>query len=178
MQSTILEWIKQAQGRAATTNSFLSDLLQMTEYIASLLLRKQPWRVLRPPNGEEFVTTDNPLITFVPLGNGLLHPGYGFRKAEAVAVFPLAPQACLVMGNAWPVPVDLDTASLTSLNETLITICDRYTYSKTPSERVQETVQRCAGICRYGVNALMPIGLEMPTARQFLRDRFCGGLDD
>jgi hypothetical protein len=114
MQNTILEWIRQAQTPAETKNSFLSDLLQMTDYIASLLLKKEPWRVFRPPEGAEFITTDNPLVTFVPLGNGLLHPGYGFGKAEAVAAFPLTPDACLVMGNAWPVSANLDTATLAS----------------------------------------------------------------
>jgi hypothetical protein len=178
MQNAILEWIKQAQTPAVASNSFLSDLLEMTEYIASLLLKKEPWRILRPPDGEQFVTTDNPLITFVPIGNGLLHAGYGFRKEEAVAAFPLAPEACLVMGNAWSVPTTLDTGSLTSLNQALITICDRYTYSKTLSEQIQETVQKCAGICRYGVNALMPAGLNMPTAQQFLRMKFCGDLNN
>jgi Protein of unknown function (DUF4238) len=178
MQNAILEWIKQAQTPAAATNSFLSDLLEMTEYIASLLLKKEPWRILRPPDGEQFVTTDNPLITFVPIGNGLLHPGYGFRKEEAVAAFPLAPEACLVMGNAWSVPTTLDIGSLTSLNETLITICDRYTYSKTLSEQIQETVQKRAGICRYGVNALMPTGLNMPTAKQFLWMKFCADVNN
>lgn len=177
MQKVILDWIKEAQKPPAATNGFLSDLLEMSDYIASLLMKKQPWRVLRPPDGTEFVTTDNPLATFVPLANGMLHPGYGFRKTEAVAVFPLAPQACLVMGNAWPVPTNLNLANLTQLNETLITICDRYTYSRTLSQHIHETVQKSAGICRYGVNALMPVGLKMPTARDFLRMRFCGGID-
>ena len=177
MRNSISEWIKEAQTQATTTNSFLSDILQMAEYIAALLLKKLPWRVLRPPDGTEFVTTDNPLITFVPLGNGLLHPGYGFRKTQAVAVFPLAPQACLVMGDAWPVPTNLDTETLATLNETLITVSDRYTYSKTRSEQIQEIVQKSAGICRYGINALMPVGLEMPTASQFLRMHFCGDFE-
>jgi hypothetical protein len=177
MQGIILQWIETAQTPAAAKNSFLSDVLQMAEYIASLLLRKRPWRVLRSPEETEFVTSDNPLITFVPLGNGLLHPGYGFGKTAVVAAFPLSPRACLVMGDAWPVPITVDKATVDSFNQTLISLSDRYIYSKTRSEEIRETVQTHAGTCRYGVNALMPIGLNMPSARQFLRMRFCGDFE-
>jgi hypothetical protein len=140
--------------------------------IKNLLLAKKPWRILRPPDNAEFVTSDNPLVTFVSLGNGKLHPGYGFSKKETQAVFPLAPSACLSIGNSWQVQQTLRLEDLNEINEAIIRICDRYVYTKTPSEEVQKLVAVYAGTERYGVNAFVGAGLKLPEARQFLRTYF------
>jgi hypothetical protein len=107
----------------------------------------------------------------------VLHPGYGFRKEIVDAAFPLAPDACLLMGKAWRVSRNLDLAMLASLNEALISISDRYVYSKTYSDEINGLVQNYGGICRYGESAFMPIGLKLPTARQFLRMHFGLGME-
>jgi hypothetical protein len=172
VQKAIANYIQKSETPEEAKNSFLSSLIQNTESIASLLLKKEPWRILRPPLGLQFVTTDNPLITFVPLGNGLLHPGYGFGKEIADAAFPLAPDACLLMGKAWNVARTLEGEMLAHLNEAFISICDKYVYSKTMSDEVNEMVQKYAGTCRYGESAFMPIGLKLPSARAFLRMQF------
>jgi len=111
-------------------------------------------------------------VTFVPLAHGLLHPGYGLRREDADAAFPLAPDACLLMGHAWQVPTSLDKTMVDRLNDALICVSDRYVYSKTFSSEIQEYVDQYGGSSRYGVNAFMPIGLKMPMARQFLRAHF------
>ena len=175
MHDGIQEWFGASRSAESSRKSFLSDLLDNARFIAGLLVRKQPWRVLRPPDGLEFVTSDNPLITFVLLPHGKLHPGYGFRRAEAVAAFPLASNACLVMGDAWKTSRNLDTAELRELNEALISLSDTYVYSKTHSAEVEETTKLYGGSFRYGVNAFMPIGMKLPTARQYLALHF--GLD-
>jgi len=171
IRDAIWKHIEELATPASAKNSFVSELRQNAEYIAALLLAKNPWRVLRQERSE-FVATDNPLITFVPLGNGKLHPGYGFRKTIAVAAFPLAPDACLLMGDAWRVGRTLDALTIRELNEAFISICDRYVYSRTYSDEVRKTVEQHGGSFRYGVNALMPIGMKLPTARQFLRFHF------
>jgi Protein of unknown function (DUF4238) len=124
VRNAITKYIQESETPQEAKNSFLSGLIENTNLIAGLLLKKDPWRILRPPPRGEFITTDNPLVSFVPLGNGLLHPGYGFRKEMVDAVFPLAPDACLLMGKAWAVPRNLDSSMLASLNEALITISD------------------------------------------------------
>lgn len=83
----ICAWLEKAQHPATAKNVFLSDLLDNAHLIADVLLNKKPWPVLRPPPEAGFVTSDNPLITFVPLGDGKLHPGYGFIREEAVPHF-------------------------------------------------------------------------------------------
>ena len=177
IRKAIAEYLQQSATPEEGKNSFLSNLIDNTNQIASFLLSKKHWRVLRPPAGGEFITTDNPLVSFMPLRNGLLHPGHGFRPDTVDAVFPLAPDACLHMGKAWVVPRNLDSTMLTRLNEALISICDRYVYSKTRSDEVNELVQSLAGTCVYGENAFMPVGLKLPTARHFLRMRFGLGPD-
>ena len=175
MHDGIQQWLRAAQNAESPRQSFLSDLLENAHFIAEVLLRKEPWRVLRPAEELEFVTSDNPLITFVPLTHGKLHPGYGFRRVEAVAAFPLSPNACLLMGDAWPIARNLDTAGVRELNEAFISLSDAYVYSKTYFKDVEEATKLYGGSFRYGVNALVPIGVKMPTARQYLRLHF--GLD-
>ncbi len=176
LREGIGNFIEEAALPKSARNSFVSDLLEHVERGARQLLNKQPWRILRPPDGMEFVTSDNPLVTFVPLGHGVLHPGYGFNKEFSDAAFPLAPNACLLMGHAWNVPRSLDKTALDHLNDVLISISDRYVYSKTLSSEIQERVDQYGGTSRYGVNAFMPLGIKIPTAQQFLRAHF--GLDN
>ncbi len=168
----ITKWLKEAQQPETAKNVFLSDLLRTTKLIASLVLQKRPWRVVKSPEGAEFATSDNPLVTFVALANGKLHPGYGFGKQEVVAAFPLAPHACLVMGNGWNTPRTLNANLLAELNEAIVGICDRYVYSRTRSDQVQAAVSQYAGTVRYGINAFLPIGIKLPEARQALRAHF------
>ena len=172
LRDAITDFIVETEQPKTARNSFISDLLDHVERGARQLLNKRPWRVLRPPDGVEFVTSDNPLVTFVPLPHGLLHPGYGFRREDADAAFPLAPDACLLMRHAWQVPTSLDKAMVDRLNDALICVSDRYVYSKTLSGEIREQVDQYGGSSRYGVNAFMQIGLKMPMARQFLRTHF------
>ena len=165
LRNSITTWIEGAVEPTSARNNFISDLLELAEQGAGVLLRKSPWRILRPPEGVEFVTSDNPLVTFVLLGNGVLHPGYGFGREDSDALFPLAPDACLLMGKAWNVPNSLDTAQSDALNDVLINICDRYAYSKTLSLGIQQRVDQYGGSARYGVNAFMPLGIKLPLAR-------------
>lgn len=166
----IEQWSKKPPDRVAAKNGFLKTLTYNSELKAQMLLKKTPWRVLRPPQGKEFITTDNPLVTFLPLQSGKLHPGYGFNFQGSVSVFALAPDACLSMGE-WAVPNTLSETTLSELHETVISICDRYVYSRTRADSVQTLVANHAGEVRYGVNALIPTG-GLPDARQFLRRRF------
>jgi hypothetical protein len=175
VRNSILTWVENAVQPAYVRNNFITDLLDNAKLGAALLLKKKPWRVVRPPEGTEFVTSDNPLVTFVPLGNGVLHPGYGLGREDAVAAFPLAPDACLLMGHAWQVPSSFDSAAVSSVNDVVISISDRYVYSRSFSAEIKGMVDKFGGSCRYGVNAFMPLGLNMPLPRQFLRTRF--GLD-
>ena len=67
----------------------------------------------------------------------------------------------------WTVPDTLSESTLSELRETVISICDRYVYSKTCSNSLQETVAHHAGDFRYGVNALMPTGVKFPDATSY-----------
>jgi Protein of unknown function (DUF4238) len=176
LRDSIINFVEDATLPKSAGNNFISDLMDHVERGAQQLLNKRPWRVLRPPDGMEFVTSDNPLVTFVPLGHGVLHPGYGFNKEYSDAAFPLASNACLLMGHAWNVPKLLDKTSLDQLNDALISVSDRYVYSKTPSREIQDRVDQYGGSSRYGVNAFVPVGIKIPVARQFLRAHF--GLED
>jgi hypothetical protein len=176
LRTSITNWIDEAANPKFARNSFLSDMMGLAEHAAETLLKKRPWRILRPPDGMEFVTSDNPVVSFVPLGNGVLHPGYGFGQDRADVLFPLAADACLLMGSAWNVPAHLDKAMLDAVNNVIVDICDRYVYSETYSDETRQRVDQYGGSSRYGENAFRLLGIKVPLAREFLRTHF--GLDD
>lgn len=159
------------QKPGAAKNVFIRDVLNHAELIKEALLRK-PWQLWIAPAGIEFITSDNPVVSFVPLANGELHPGHGFAKPETVIAFPLAPDTCLVMGIPGPnevIRVKKDNQSVNKLNEVLIMLCDRYVYSKTRSEEIRKAVDQFAGSARYGVSAFVRVGNERPSVRDFFR---------
>ncbi len=172
IRGVIIEKAEQLYNPSEAQHFFLTGLIKNAEQIAGWLIKKEPWKILRPPAGSEFITTDNPLITFVPLGNGILHTGYGFRKENAAAAIPVAPDACLLMGHAWDVPSVLETQAFDGLTQAFVSICDRFVYSRTHSRHVQDVVQEYAGSSQYGKNAFMPLGVKLPSPRQFLRKHF------
>ena len=159
---------------SATRNSFVEELFDSAEPIKELLLKK-PWQIWRAPDGVEFVTSDNPLVTFMPYENGLLNPGHGFRKDGVVAAFPLAPNACLAMGVPGSESVVLDTEAVTRVNEVVVQLCDRFVYSKTFSEDIHNLVDELGGNKKYGESAFVPLGIVVPTVKDFLRQYL--GLD-
>lgn len=159
-----------AEGMNDTTglrNQFVEDLIASTEIMKKVALQK-PWQLLRAPKGSEFVTSDNPFITFRDLGNGRLLSGEGLRKPTTLGVLPIAPHVCLMMGGQGPEEVTTDAASVTLINNTIIELCERYVYSKTLSEDVRQVVDKMANERKYGVNAFLPLDMKLPTAKDFV----------
>src|SRR5258708_40236939 len=101
MRERLLKHADDMKSTPESKNAFLRDFLWQADDIKELLLQK-PWRLWRAQPEAEFVTSDNPVISFVPVGNGELSPGYGFRFPGVVVAFPLSPGACLVMGDVGP----------------------------------------------------------------------------
>ena len=160
--------IEGMQRPSEAKNVFLEKLLLNTDFIQNILLDK-PWQVWTAPIDVEFVTSDNPLISFVRLNNEVLHPGWGFRRPGVIAAFPLAPTTCLAMGPTGPEFVRFDAEHVMKINELIIRLCDSFVYSRTRSEEIRKLVDTRAGTAKYGFTAFVPSGTEMPSIGAFLR---------
>jgi hypothetical protein len=171
VRQLVLDRIQEDNRPAEINTHFVSNLRGLVDYFTGLLLQKR-WQMWRSAQGTEFITSDNPVVNFIPLEHGPFHPGHGFNKG--MTGFPLAPDACLVMGVPAGAPEwrRVEGVTVELMNEALISICDRYVYSKNHSAEVDGTVQRYAGAFKYGKNALMPVGMKLPSAREFLRRQY------
>jgi len=172
IRDLLLKSVLKSRGPGPEKNIFLADLINNAELIASLILEKPLWEVWQAVEGVEFITSDNPLVSAVLLPHGKFHPGYGFRKKEIIALFPLAPTACLAAGafatgTKGIVGYRTVTAAMVNeINEAVISISDRYVYSKVLSDTVQKNVDMFGGSIRYGINALMPVGIQLPSVAE------------
>ena len=120
------------------------------------------------PEGTEFVTSDNPFVTFVDYGNGRLNAGWGLRKNATIGVFPIAPHVCLVMGSTGRDGATTNAESVTLINKVVIELCERYVHSKTKSAEIRKAVDKMANTKKYGVHAFLPLDMKVPTAKDFV----------
>jgi hypothetical protein len=123
-----------------TGNSFIKDLLFHAEMLKGEVVPR-PWQVLKAPAGTEFITSDNPVITFIKLKEDLWHPGHGFRKPGVVVAFPLAPSACLTIGIEGREYEDVDASTVMRMNDLVVRCCDRFVYSHTLSTEIEGMVK-------------------------------------
>jgi hypothetical protein len=145
-----------------TGNTFIKDLLFHAEAMKSELVPRS-WQVWEAPSGSEFVTSDNPVVTFVRLREDLWHPGYGTRRPGVVVALPLATTACLIIGlDDKPEFKTVDSASVNRMNEVVISSCDRFVYSKTKSQDVADMVDSIGGWSVPGKTAFIG-GAEVGT---------------
>jgi len=136
------------------SNSFIQELLFHAETLKTELVPKA-WQVWEAPAGSEFVTSDNPVVTFVRLAEDLWHPGHGYRKPNVVVAFPLAPTACLTVGIGGPDFLQVDSAKVSRVNEIVIRSCDRFLYSRTYNQEIEQIVNDCARTSVPGENAFV-----------------------
>jgi hypothetical protein len=168
LRGVLSRTLKKLRRPSEAKNTYLEKLLWQTEYIKNILLGK-PWQIWRASAGTEFVTSDNPLVTFVRLSGDLLHPGYGFQRPGVVAAFPLAPSCCLAMGPNGPESVVFDHKHVMMINEVTVRLADRFVYSRTRDEEIRKLVDDQGGTAKYGETAFLPVGIEMPSIESFLR---------
>jgi Protein of unknown function (DUF4238) len=172
IRDLLLKPVLESRGPGGQKNQFLADLIDNAELIAQLILEKPMWEVWQAAERLEFITSDNPLISAVHLAHDKFHAGYGFGKREIIALFPLAPSACLAAGAFASGTRGIVgyrkvlRSTVNEVNEAVISISDRYVYSKTRSEEVQKSVDLFGGTFRYGINALMPVGIKLPSVAE------------
>jgi hypothetical protein len=174
IRKAALGMVERARTRGALKNAFLHNLHQIANTLARTLVKKS-WQVWYAPEGYEFVTSDNPLISFrifqeeqLPLALG-----EGFAKDGVIAAFPLAPTACLIIGPAGSSRT-VDERTVAKVNEAIIRLCGRYVYSRTFSKDIQGAVDRYAGGIRYGINAFLSPDPKVPDVGRIYLLRLLG----
>ena len=153
-----------------TGNSFIKDLLFHAEMLKGEIVPR-PWQVLKAPTGAEFITSDNPVITFIKLKEDLWHPGHGFRKTGVVIAFPLAPSACLTIGIEGREYEEVDAATVMRMNDLVVRCCDRFVYSRALSKEIEGMVNAVSRTSVPGETAFIGAFPGTEQIQQYLRKR-------
>jgi hypothetical protein len=155
--------------KEVTGNSFIEEILFHAEIMKTELVPRV-WQVWEAPTGTEFVTSDNPIVTFLRLKEDAWHPGHGFRKPGVVVAFPLAPMACLTVGVAdHPEFQKVDAATVTRLNDIVVRCSDRFVYSKTFSEEIKRMVNEVGRTSVPGETAFVGVYPDAQGVEEHLR---------
>jgi hypothetical protein len=161
------ELIQQKATTVEAKNNFLEELIGNVEMARDALLQRR-MRILKAPSGRQFVTSDNPLITFMPLPHGEFLPGEGFGKPTTMMVFPIAPNACVFFGgDDSAARHDVDAKMVKKINWIVIASAHHFVFSQTEDAEIQKMAQQLIGTYIFGKTAFIPRG-PLPTARDFL----------
>jgi hypothetical protein len=116
-------------------------------------------------------SSDNPVVTFIRLKEDLWHPGHGVRKPGVVVAFPLAPTACLAVGIEGREFQSVDAATVTRMNEIVVSCSDKFVYSKTRSEEIQKLVDTMGGWSIPGKTAFIGQYPDTEQIEEYLRKK-------
>jgi len=154
IRTVILKQVERFSDKDMAKNSFLTNLLVNVDMIQGELASK-PWQVWAAPAGVEFVTSDNPLVTYLPITPDLWHPGHGFRQPNVVTAFPLAPSACLTMGITGSDFERVSASRVMQMNDIVIRSADRFVYSKTRSGKIEQMMEEFGNTSIPGKTAFL-----------------------
>jgi hypothetical protein len=142
---------------------FLESLEHSVNSISRALLQKKHWQIWHAPAGAEFITSDNPLCTFLPINNEFA-PGFGFAKPGVLAALPLNPAACLIMGTLDPAEHrTVDATVVRQVNEIVAAGMTRYAYSEGKSDEIEYLVRKFGSTLVFGENAFLVPKNELST---------------
>jgi hypothetical protein len=149
---------------------FLEQVLFQAAVFSHFLLQKK-WQIWTAPEEIEFITSDNPLLTVLP-ARGKFLPGWGLRNVGVLAMFPLCPSACLVMGSELEESYrKAQVEEVEEVNRCLVATLARNAYSRSLSPKVDDLVQTTGGAVKAGENAFLMLGDLTPLVKEFLLDR-------
>ena len=149
-------------------NGFVQSVIPIAEGIFNLLVGK-PWQIWEAPESNEFITTDNPVITFAPNGMGSFSDGCGFSTPGVITMLTISPQHCLVIGVAEPRWRRAQAQWVSELNKALVMNMDRFAYSAFRSDALAELVNQIGGCKRYFDDSFVPTWIG--NRREYLKTK-------
>ncbi len=172
--SVVKRAVKSVADEAVTPDGkrgfFLSELLNTANLVSEILLSR-PWQVWKAPEGQESITSDNPVVTMLPINGDFAH-GFGFNAQGVLVACPLNWNSCLLVGapdNKTFKEVDAQTLERT--NEIQIRCMFQNAYSRTKFDHFEAAVKQYGATSKFGENAFVVPGDFLPQMKEFLRKR-------
>jgi len=149
---------------------FLSELLYIAKWLSEEILLRRPWQVWKAPEGEQFITSDNPVVTMFPI-DGDFAPGFGFNARGVLIACPLNWRSCLVIGVADNKSFkEVNTETLDRVNEIQVRCMFQKVYSHDRSSQVETAVREYGATTKFGENAFIVTGDFLPKLKEFMRN--------
>jgi len=133
---------------------FLEDLMSNAQLVTDQIVQKD-WQVWCAADSCDFVTSDTPVVTALPI-NEELAPGVGFNVAAVLTFFPLNPRTCLVVGKTGAEHVCVPAEKVGKINDLVIRFMRKHVYSRTRDSRIEQRIKQFGGEVQFGKNAFIP----------------------
>jgi hypothetical protein len=154
--------IEQTSHAYSLGTMFTSGLAVMDE------LQKFGFEVLYAPKGQFFVTSDSPVFTIKPEGNGQATVGMGFGWPGVEVFFPLNKRACLRMRKGLqPKKIFISEEKLEMVNNLIMATATQFLYSNENYKRLARLFDERGCKVRAGRDAFM---IEPPNTHRILFD--------
>jgi hypothetical protein len=133
-------------------HQFVTRLQHRVNLFSDILLNK-PWQIWRVPDGKQFVTSDNPVMTFLTDDWGRYTVGHSLGKEGVVILLPISPAACIAAGIFGYADRMIAEADVLEVNKMIISGASRFAYSRDIDPHIDTLAQEFIGSVQYGVNA-------------------------
>jgi hypothetical protein len=154
--------IEQTSKAYSLGTMFTSGLAVMDEF------QKFGFEVLYAPEGKFFVTSDSPVYTIKPEGNGQATVGMGFAWPGVEVFFPLNKRACLRMRKGLrPRKILISEGKLEMLNGLIMATATQFLYSNESYRRLSRLFDERGCKVRAGRDAFL---IEPPDTHRILFD--------
>lgn len=149
---------------------FLSQMFDTAKLVCNKVLLQRAWQVWEAPIHQQFITSDNPVITMLPI-NGDFAPGFGFNAAGVLVAFPLNWKSCLIVGRNQKSFRTADSQEVERANEIQIRSMLHNVYSHTKSTLIENAVNEYGATSRFGENAFIVPGDRLWAVKELLKKR-------
>jgi len=130
-------------------------MVEAWDHLSPILFKMQ-WQILHSEGGQSFFTSDNPVFSLLPSGQGTAKFGIGFCIPMVEVYFPVNRSVCLRLSEAaTESSATVSNSQVRQINRAVALCAKRFLYAPERSAKIAALFDKVGGQLSYGVNAFV-----------------------
>ncbi|MDR5729206.1 MAG: DUF4238 domain-containing protein [Terriglobia bacterium] len=139
----------------------LAFIFRDAQEIGKALIREYGYDLYFAPSGSYYVTSDNPIVTIGPDGDGKTMVGLGFSWPHTQVIFPINKRVCAILSrDGRERKIDATPQKFGEINRLLMFTAQKYLYAAENSVGLGQEFEQQGCRLKYGENALIPFDFK------------------